>query len=142
MKPLVAFYVGRTTSWSTPSTAVGYDRIFFNMGNGWNSTSNRFIAPRNGTYYFSLSFGYKPGNLPNFQILLNGTMKLSLNVGVVKGITTGIGIVAKSYMVSMGRYDYLEVRTGAQFYSDGTNFQITLGGFLYSPVHDSMASFY
>ena len=141
MKPLIAFYVGRTTPWTTFNTAVMYDRIFFNVGNGWNSTSNRFIAPRNGTYYFSLSFGYKPGSSPNFQIFINVTSKLFSAIGVSSTMTTGIGIAAKSYMITMARYDRLEVRTGGgPLYSDANNFQMALVGFLYSPVEGSLVN--
>ena len=143
MNPLVAFYVGRTTSWSTSGTAVVYDRIMVNVGNGWNSTYNRFIAPLDGSYYFSWSFGYEAGNSPTMQIFINGTSKLSATAGVGSAITTGIGIAAKSYVVTMAKYDYLEVRSGnVPLYSDESNFQITLGGFLYSPVKGSWVNFF
>ena len=143
MKPLVAFYVGRTTSWATSNTAVVYDRIMVNMGNGWNSVSNRFIAPFTGTYYFSLSFGYEAGSSPNFQVVINGALKLYAIVGVGNAITNGIGIAAKSYMVTMAKDDYLEVRTGSvKSYSDEINLQMTLGGFLYSPVKESLVNLF
>ena len=143
MKPLIAFYVGRTASWTQSTSAVVYDQIMVNIGGGWNIISNRFIAPVTGTYYFSLSLGYEAGNSPNFQILINNTPKLGATAGVGSIMTSGIGIIAKSYMVTMTQDDFLEVRTSnAQSYSDENNFQMTLGGFLYSPRQCSMVNFF
>ena len=141
MKPLIAFYVARTKSWATTGSAVIFDQLLINVGSGWDKTSNRFIVPNNGTYYFCLSFGYEAGKTITFQLLLNGNIKLATVVTADTTIKDGVSIAAKSYMAKLKELDYVEINSLTDpSYSDEKNLQIAFGGFLYSPLGGTMVN--
>lgn len=45
-----------------------FDTVILNIGGGWVSTSNAFVAPQAGTYYLSFSFGALQGVSPELVI--------------------------------------------------------------------------
>ena len=138
MKPLIAFYVARTKSMVTSTSLVDFDKLLVNVGKGWDKTTNRFIAPNNGTYYFCLSFGYEAGKFVTFQLSVNGVPKLTATVASDKTIKDGISIAAKSYMMVLKEHDYIEVSSlDDPLYSDEKSLQTAFGGFLYTPVSGS-----
>jgi hypothetical protein len=49
------FYVQKSTSFNQANTPVPFEVVQLNIGNAMNIASGIFTAPRNGTYFFSLS---------------------------------------------------------------------------------------
>jgi len=59
---LVHFHVERTTEYGIDGQRIPFERQHLNLGNGYDWANQWFVAPYQGTYFFSIS-GSKPGAL-------------------------------------------------------------------------------
>ena len=130
--PLVAFYVARTSPISTIGY-LSYDRTLINEGNGWNSTTNRFVAPYSGVYFFSVSLGQLPKNRTILQIFKNGAAVVTIGTAMANLMGSGQDLVGRSHLMSLNVNDYVETYfSEGNPFSDSTNLQISFSGFFYN----------
>ena len=48
--------VGKTNNLD-PMSLVTFDDVLVNLGDGWNTSNNEFVAPSTGEYFFIMSAG-------------------------------------------------------------------------------------
>jgi len=58
----IEFHVERIGQYGTPGQKITFSSLILNVGNAFDWDNQWFFAPRNGTYYFSIS-GSKANNL-------------------------------------------------------------------------------
>ena len=133
--PLILFSVARTTSYSTVNSFVSFDKILLNVGQAWDACNNRFVVPRSGVYFFSLSSASVPNTIHIMELLINNIIKARTFIHVgeeFNGIDTSshslllplnVGDIATVYLLDSG-----------PIYSDN-NYQTSFLGFLYESVH-------
>ena len=137
MCPLVAFCVGRTTSY-TQTGLINFTASFINVGYAFNITTNTFTAPSNGIYVFSLSCGAESGQPYIVLLCINTTTDKSPTCyGLVKNSTShnGIDTSSRTFAISLATGDkaYVSLNKGRLF-SDG-GYQTSFAGFLYEPLN-------
>ena len=89
MNPLLCFYVAKSSNISSLGLITGFDQIIVNEGSGWNSTSSAFIAPSNGTYFFSFSGGLLRGQLAIPNLCINDIPMMYSSNGIISQMTSG-----------------------------------------------------
>ena len=134
MKPLVAFSVACSSS-VTSLTQIVYDRVFENIGNGWDTTVSKFYAPFSGIYFFSWSCGISSTNLSICRLFKNGFSIRGMQAGLRLYVQSDVDLMSASYLLNLAANNslHLEVINAPPAYSDSTNWQITFSGFHYSP---------
>ena len=104
MDPLLVFSAVRTSELLTTGK-INYTTNLFNMGNKWNSRTNVFTAPRNGSYVFGLSNGVISSVNYNTYVLVNGIT--SFKLPMVDNTHNGIDIASRIFAISLAVSDTL-----------------------------------
>ena len=130
--PVVAFYVARTS----PISSLGYfsyDRTLVNEGKGWNSTTNRFVAPYSGIYFFTANFGQLPVKRILFYFQRNGKSVATIGTAMANLMKSGQDLVGRSHLMFLNTSDYVQtyLYEGTPL-SDSINLQISFSGFFYN----------
>ena len=68
----VIWSVHQRSSVSGQLNPFPFDEVAVNIGNGWNATSNRFVAPYSGVYQLHLTVTIQPFSTINYQLVRNG----------------------------------------------------------------------
>jgi hypothetical protein len=156
MDPLVAFYVGRSSSTSPNDviTVVGfykkitYDTVIVNEGNAWDPENSCFKAQHVGLYLFSVSVGNKndiplnatEGITSMFYLTVDRPLeelRTSATIGRVDvGDDRHISIMSTSLLVQLAANDtvYVTCHKTDHIYSDPITLATSLSGFYYRPV--------
>ena len=134
INPLVAFSVACSASVTSTSQIV-YDRIIENIGDGWNSSVSKFIAPYSGVYFFSWSCGITSTNFSNCRLFRNGNSVRFQQTGMRLYVQTGVDLMSMSFLLNLTTSNavHVEVTVAPPAYSDPINLQNTFSGFYYSP---------
>lgn len=77
---VIAFSAYRSTSQSLSiGTVVKFDKVWTNIGNGYNPNTGIFTAPRSGLYHFT-SVRMSENNSINLRLFLNNSMKSTVYI--------------------------------------------------------------
>lgn len=142
---LIGFRVARTT----PITGgpITYDRVIVNVGGGWQTAVNQFVAARNGYYFFSFSGGVagtaasNPYSTPHVQLQVNGAAMFAVEnpVSAIMGSSNpGYDLMSLSGLIRLNTGNVVTTvcsYTASQVYSDANNLQTTFSGLYYSPTN-------
>ena len=135
MDPLIAFNVYQDQTIMTPSSPlpVPFTNIVLNEGNGWNSSSYKFVVPVTGVYIFSYSTASTAGVPSLFNLVIDNNILYNAEISD----TAHPGIVSSSRSVPVSVIQGQSVWiTGNGKQSYGNQYQLSsFKGFLYSPVH-------
>lgn len=132
--PLIAFFVARGSPKSGSPSLFQYPQVFVNEGGAWNASVNAFIAPYNGTYFFSISGGVKAPNTPQFQLQVNNVPIGRQQFG--GSMQAGLDLSTRSVLVQLNASDSVNVYlSGQNVYSDTVSLASSFSGFYYSPVN-------
>ena len=127
--PLIAFGVQLTQAYTT-SSAVIFNRVLVNIGNGYSINDGSFTAPINGVYFFSLT-------TTSILCIYINNVDLRLCGGLNDNAHTSndLGSARASIMLTLNANDKVQVIPQSNYLintnQDGfANFN----GFLYSPI--------
>ena len=137
MQQLVAFYVVKTnTAQSTPNGGkVTYDKIIINEGNGWNKSSNTFMAPVSGYYFISYGTAASSGVHYCMQLALNSII-IEYNCVFETTVHNGLEISRATVMVHLNINDTIATFTYLNLLCLGCEYSsyVYLQSFLYNPA--------
>ena len=131
MKPLVTFYVGRNSSFSSMG------KIYFNVpliqtGSVWNMTTATFTAPQTGVYVFSLSCAAK--EYQKFDVLVNINGMATHEKMLPSTLHNGIHISSRNIVISLAADDEVQVALASgSLYSD-SDYPTSFARFVYEPL--------
>lgn len=129
--PAVGFSVARSTPLDA-SDPVTFDIVLIDTHNLWKNARNCFNASENGVYFFPYSVG-KVNSLFRHPSLdaNNGGFILFVN-----GLTTvaDVDLLNACIMTSLKVGDQITMTAASQFWPYNDNMQVSLSGFLYSPI--------
>ena len=132
MYPLITFFVGRNSSFSGNGKVI-FTSTFVNVGNAWNSVSNIFTAPRNGTYVFSMSCGAQSGQPCHLYIKLNSALAQGMAMNGTS--RNGTDMTSRTFAMFFAVNSTMYVTSyNASLFSDN-GYQLSFSGFLYEPVN-------
>jgi hypothetical protein len=156
MDPLVAFYVGRSSSTSPNDviTVIGfnkkitYDTVIVNEGNAWDAENSCFRVPHVGLYLFSVSIGNKndiplnatQGITSMFYLTVDRPLEELHTYATIGRIDIGndrhISIMSTSLLVHLEANDtvYVTCHKTDHIYSDPITLATSLSAFYYRPV--------
>ena len=80
-----------------------FDRIFDNVGNGFNVSNATFTAPYNGTYQFSVTVMNKDNTNVHLQLMLNGEFLCVASAYQPKDQT---GFCTRTVTLTQGMFTY------------------------------------
>ena len=107
----VAWYVARTSGLiSGLVDPVPFEEIIINIndvGTGWDPTTNRFTAPKDGIYYVSLCAGFQNNYYVNLVLLLNDDPVT--NIQILSNSRNGYDTRSRSIIVRLKEGDELRV---------------------------------
>lgn len=130
-----AFFVEQVVFdvYSTASTFTGsYDTVVLNMGNGWNTLLQKFVAPQTGIYYLSYSLGIKGGNQFWATLVVNGGTNYCDNE--LDEVThSGLDLPSRGCLINLFQGDTAQPVPNGN-YADSSYSESSFRGFLYSPV--------
>jgi hypothetical protein len=134
--PLILFRAARTTTQQNIGN-VTFDKMLINVGGGWDACNSRFVAPRDGIYFFSWSSASVTNTVHAVNLYLNNTP--SYNCQSIVDITTvqtqpHNQHCYSSQPVTLSRCDQIW-----SLYSD-VNYQTSFLGFLYEPIAGNKAA--
>ena len=133
MSPLVLFRVARMSTYSVNNSFIPMDKLLTNIGQGWDLCNNQFVVPRSGNYFMSWSSASAPNTRHRVDLAVNG-----LYMGrtfIYEGWFNGVDTSSQSVLLPLVAGDVVKLYTTmAPVYSD-ENYQLSLTGFLYEPVH-------
>ena len=117
---------------SSTSFTGTFDVTVINIGNGWVSSSNNFLVPVSGVYYFSYSFGV-PSATSIWMNLLAGAANYYCDSIIWETTRNGLDTVSRGCLLSLtsGTTVKAVLLTGS---ADSSYAQATFRGFLYSPI--------
>lgn len=101
----VAFSAGLThmaTLHQSTNDSVKYDRVFLNMGNGYDETTGFFTAPRTGTYVFM----YYALAQQNKQLQLDLYRNDDYIVGSYAHVSSDYGSVSNSVILGLDESEF------------------------------------
>lgn len=104
---------------------IHYDRVFMNVGNGYDVNKGSFIVPVPGVYLFYFSALNKPGNSAYIELVQNGVRLAIINLG-----DTDYNMGSQIVMAYVGKGDRIWVRNA----SSG-------GPILYGNAHEQYNTF-
>ena len=134
MYPLVTFCVGRDNSLS--STGWGtFNKIITQNGNAWNTSTNTFTAPRNGSYVFSLSCGIESGQFYQVYVIVNDVVSYGLYFTSTSH--NGIDTASRTFATSLVAGDRVDVWFLDNIPYSDSNYLTSFAGFLYEPINSS-----
>lgn len=124
---------------STPvqkSGLVTFDIVLIDTHNSWKSDRNCFIAAQNGVYFFHFSVGTIKSSFRYVGLNANRECIVQLVDGLFTLFTDdGVDLLNACAMASLKVGDNVTMTTGAgKLWSYKDNMQVSLSGFLYSPV--------
>lgn len=124
---VIAFAVARDSEQRSVGT-IQFDRIYVNTGNGWDNTTNEFVAPRDGIYYLSFSAAVSIVYSLDVRLVRNGARIIKLWRGHQD--QKGMDTLSRATLLSMTAGDRvkLELVSGG-VYSDSSQ-QTSFSGFL------------
>ena len=131
--PLILFSVARTASYMNFDNFVPFDKILLNVGQAWDACNNQLIVPRAGIYFISLTSASVPNTTHIIELRINNVTKARTFIS--SGLFNGIDTSSHSLLLPLSAGDIAEVFLSyGPIYSDN-NYQTSLSGFLYEPVH-------
>nr|CBX41690.1 putative C1q domain containing protein MgC1q41 [Mytilus galloprovincialis] len=138
--PAVAFSAGLTRPLNlTHSETVTFDRIFTNIGSGYDSNSGRFRCPQSGIYVFQFHALSKQDKTVWLQLYHNYHYVVSVYGHTANDYSAGGNSVA--IHISKGDEVYVmavDSKNGAKTYMYGATDEVycTFSGYLISPVFE------
>ena len=114
-----------------------YENVVINVGGGWVASSNQFIAPVAGIYYFSYSAAAAPSTSVWMQLVINWATYVCDNE-VYNSNRQGLDFSSRGCLVNLGQYSTVVIKVYASGYSSYG--QATFRGFLYSPVQGTQVA--
>ena len=135
--PLIAFHV--THLGCVEQNPIVLDTIHQNIGNAWNSSTNKFVAPSNGLYYFSINFKISTGPGDIYKMMHNGNDVCFLQKGMANSLISkgNFDFMPKSCFINMKKTDNIELWAVRGINcAISNNEQISLSGFNYSPKNN------
>ena len=131
IQPLIGFSVTSNLG-MTGSGVVQFNGILVNLGNGWNRSTNKFVAPINGTYFLSLCTFTAQYSTQRVQIQVNSQPLVEITVlDSIQYSDTFSNAFLKQLSQNDEVQAYLVSGAINNFNVDATNFI----GFLYEPIH-------
>ncbi|VDI04506.1 Hypothetical predicted protein [Mytilus galloprovincialis] len=130
----VAFSAGLTqiaTLHASHNDTVPYDRVFLNMGGGYNKTNGIFTSPRTGTYVFM----YYALAQQNKQLQLDLYRNDDYIVGSYAHVTSDYGSVSNSVILGLDEKDtvHIKAHTDDYLYGQPDEIYTSFTGFLLVP---------
>lgn len=127
---------------------VKFDTTFFNIGNGWQGSSNQFKAPQDGVYFLSYSVGIQVARHTCVIIQINDTDTFCLVDHTSPGIprrsrldNNGVDVQSGAGMVSLRQGQVVKMTARmSSVYSHAKHRPTAMSGFLYKSTqatHDS-----
>ena len=83
-----------------------FDCIFINKGNGWNTTSNKYLVPLAGVYYIHLTTGICDARL-KLELMRNGLPVVNVQV---ESNTTSYMTTSRAIILRLEKYEDLCIR--------------------------------
>jgi hypothetical protein len=133
--PAVGFSVARSTP-LVKSGQVTFDIVLIDTHKMWKSDKSCFTASQNGVYFFHYNVGTDKSSFYYASLNVNRASIVTLVDEHVKLFTaTGVDLLNACAMTSLKVGDEITLTTGAvRYWSYKDNSQVSLSGFLYSPV--------
>ena len=130
VQPLVTFWVGRTSSLTTIGK-IDYTSMIVNVGSAWDMTTNKFTAPYNGVYVFSLNCGALGGQGYDVYVYVNNVVTHAM--ALTSTSHNGIDISSRTFAISLMAGDVVfSGLSWGMLFSD-TGYETSFSGFLYEP---------
>ena len=136
MDPLIVFCTRSSTDvvkfWPG---LVNFTVTNVNIGNAWNSATDRFTAPRAGVYVFSLSFALasgKPGSVSIFVSSISGSAVFVVDLKMTNH--NGYDMTGKTVALSLASGDSVYLFVYDEMYVDDL-YLMSFTGFLYEPLN-------
>jgi hypothetical protein len=104
---------------------IHYDRVFMNVGNGYDVNRGSVVVPVPGVYLFYFSASNKPGHNAYIELVQNGVRLAIINLG-----DTDYNMGSQIVMVYVGRGDLIWVRNAS-----------SAGPILYDNAHEQYNTF-
>ncbi len=116
-----------------------YDVVVLNIGGGWNTGSNAFVAPVAGIYYLSYSVGSTVNRLFWWNIIVHSAMLCdNANYAIIVSNPNGLDISSRGCLVNLAANTVVTTAASDAGYgplgSDSSYGESSFRGFLYSPV--------
>lgn len=129
----IYFRVSSTNSQINASEAMPLEKLVINYGGGWDHRQHYFTAPRSGIYYFGFSSASLPNTVHDVWLLVNG--EIEARSFIAGNLFPGTDTSSQSILLWLEVGDIVQLYNGfGNVYSDH-NYQMSLQGFLYEPVH-------
>ena len=130
MYPLIAF-CARPSSGTSVNINIDFTVTSLNVGNAWNSATDKFTAPQSGIYVFRVNIGAVSGYSSHATVQVNNVAQQS--VGIWSNNHNGNDQTGKTFALSLTAGNTVSIDAGGSIYSD--DFFITsFAGFLYEPL--------
>ena len=132
--PLITFNVARTRC--TEQNPIVLDMVRYNIDGAWKTNSNKFVASRDGLYYFSVNIEISAGPVYKIAVMHNENGVCQMGNGMA------YNLISKYEFDFMSKSCFIEMKAGDQielWYTEGirctqaSNELISLSGFNYSP---------
>jgi hypothetical protein len=137
--PLILFRAARTTTLQTIGN-VTFDKMLINVGGGWDACNSRFVAPRDGIYFFSWSSANVRNTTHAVSLHLNNSPTLLIELPIASGYYDGSDTASQSALLQLTAGDLVTLRSSTgSLYSD-VNYQTSFLGFLYEPIAGNKAA--
>ena len=143
LQPLVAFRVVRTTKLYglSSGSALPFDDVIVNEGQGWDRTVNKFYAPVTGNYFVSFGLATEGGKTACLLLTANNQHVLCLCIHELN-IRNNIEMSRNAIMIFLNKgeslYSKVPNNVDSNYYSD-SNCQVFLQAFLYNPQLSSLS---
>jgi hypothetical protein len=137
--PLILFRAACTTTLQTIGD-VTLDKMLINVGGGWDACNSRFVAPRDGIYFFSWSSASVTNTIHVVNLYLNNSATLLIQLAISGGYYNGSDTATQSALLQLRAGDFVTLRSNmGSLYSD-VNYQTSFLGFLYEPIAGNKAA--
>ena len=143
--PLVVMSVARTTP-VTSDGQITFDVVLVNIGSAWKISTNNFVAPLVGQYFFSLSSAMSYSLQSEFDFQVNGKTRQGFQAGSTKLMSSGSNdLFSVSCFLKLNAGEKMSISVTfsgiPSIYADSFNYQLSFVGLLYSPPISQQVSF-
>jgi hypothetical protein len=110
--PLILFRAARTTTQQNIGN-VTFDKMLINVGGGWDACNSRFVAPRDGIYFFSWSSASVTNTTHAVSLYLNNSLLIELPI--YSGYYNGSDTATQSALLQLTAGDFVTLRSNPWF---------------------------
>ena len=133
MKSTVIIRGARTSPYTLNGSTIPLENLQINIGQIWDSCTNRVVVPQTGYYFLSWSSASLPNTVHRVRLLVNG--ECLGKTMIYGGYYDGNDVSSQTLILKLNASDVVTLHLyDGSVYSD-SNYQTSLIAFLYEPKH-------